>query len=334
MLEGGESEGTDPLECKTEELVFPVDWLLAQEEPLGWTNASLPANVDRCSEFQFLQCMAILYGRTLLPSGSIRNMWKKKATGFLQPMDVGGRFGLVRDRFEGWRKYLKLWPANAPEADPYARVAYLIAAFNENRKKKVSPGTGVCIDESTGKWIPFFKDTPEGIPNLTKLIRKPVGVGAEYKCMADAWSGINIKGVQKIHNLPTDPHVKVRWQLNDVTGSSERITRTVPRTSAIKEYFQAACIIDVHNHLRQGGLEMEDAVATNDWWFRVFCTISGMCEVDAFKCFCLENNLVTPQNHCTFVEKLTVQLLTNNRLELQRKQQSRYSCENVTEKQC
>ena len=54
----------------------------------------------------------------------------------------------------------------------------------------MSPGTGVCIDESMGKWIPFFKDTPEGIPNLTKLIRKPVGVGAEYKCMADAWSGI------------------------------------------------------------------------------------------------------------------------------------------------
>ena len=115
------------------------------------------------------------------------------------------------------------------------------------------------------------------------------------------------------HTLSTDPHVKVRWQLNDVTGSSERITRTVPRTSAVKEYFQAACIIDVHNHLRQGGLAMEDAVATNDWWFKVFCTISGMCEVDAFKCFCLENNLVTPQNHGTFVEKLTVQLLTNNR---------------------
>ena len=169
--------------------MFPVDWFLAQEGPLGWTNASLPANVDRFSEFQFLQCicMAILYGRTLLPSGSIRNMWKKKATGFLQPMDVGGRFGLVRDRFEGWRKYLKLWPADAAEADPYARVSYLIAdaaeadpyarvsyliaAFNENRKEKVSPGTGVCIDESMGKWIPFFKDTPEGIPNLTKLIR-------------------------------------------------------------------------------------------------------------------------------------------------------------------
>ena len=110
--------------------MFPVDWFLAQEGPLGWTNASLPANVDRFSEFQFLQCMAILYGRTLLPSGSIRNMWKKKATGVLQAMDVGGRFGLVRDRFEGWRKYLKLWPADAAKADPYAHVSYLIGAFN------------------------------------------------------------------------------------------------------------------------------------------------------------------------------------------------------------
>ena len=67
---------------------------------------------------------------------------------------------------------------------------YLISAFNETRKNNVAPGTGVCIDESMGKWIPFFSDTPEGIPHLTKLIRKPVGVGSEYKCMADAFSGI------------------------------------------------------------------------------------------------------------------------------------------------
>ena len=66
------------------------------------------------------------------------------------------------------------------------------------------------------------------------------------------------------HTLSTDPYVKVRWQLNDVTGSSERITRTVPRTLAVKEYFQAQCIINVHNYLRQGELAMEDAVATND----------------------------------------------------------------------
>ena len=87
------------------------------------------------------------------------------------------------------------------------------------------------------------------------------------------------------HTLSTDPHVKVRWQLKDVTGSSERITRTVPRTSAVKEYFQAACIIDVHDHLRQGGLAMEDAVATNDWCFAlsVECVRLMLSSVVAWK---------------------------------------------------
>ena len=28
-----------------------------------------------------------------------------------------------------------------------------------------------------GKWIPFFDNTPEDIPKLTKIIWKPEGVG-------------------------------------------------------------------------------------------------------------------------------------------------------------
>ena len=35
-----------------------------------------------------------------------------------------------------------------------------IAAFNENRKKKVSPGTGVCIDESMGKMDTILSGYP------------------------------------------------------------------------------------------------------------------------------------------------------------------------------
>lgn len=104
-------------------------------------------------------------------------------------MNIGERFGLVQDHFEQWRKYLKLWPQDSA-ADACAHVTHLISAFNITRKSNIIPGTGVCIDESMGKWIPFFSDTPEGIPHLTKLIRKPVGVGFEYKCMADAESGI------------------------------------------------------------------------------------------------------------------------------------------------
>lgn len=53
----------------------------------------------------------------------------------------------------------------------------------------ITTGTDVCIDESLGKWIPLFNDTPEGISHLTKWIRKPVGIWSKYKCMADALSG-------------------------------------------------------------------------------------------------------------------------------------------------
>ena len=36
------------------------------------------------------------------------------------------------------------------------------------------------FDESMCKWIPFFDNTPEGIPKLIKIIQKPEYVGVEY----------------------------------------------------------------------------------------------------------------------------------------------------------
>ena len=105
-------------EHKTEEdcwnILFPVDWYLAENGPLSWTNASLPDNVDALTEHQ---CIGVLYGRTLLPAGCIRELWSKTTNGFVPAMNIGGRFGLVRDRFEQWRKYLKLWPQDSA-ADP------------------------------------------------------------------------------------------------------------------------------------------------------------------------------------------------------------------------
>ena len=41
-----------------------------------------------------------------------------------------------------------------------------------------------------GKWIPRFEDIPQGVPHLTKIIRKPCGVGVEYKDTADVSTGI------------------------------------------------------------------------------------------------------------------------------------------------
>ena len=57
-------------------------------------------------------------------------------------------------------------------------------------EKFVEPGTEGIIDESMGMWKPFFENTPEGIPSLRKIARKPQGIGIEYKNLADAETGI------------------------------------------------------------------------------------------------------------------------------------------------
>ena len=54
----------------------------------------------------------------------------------------------------------------------------------------VNPGTEIVVDKSMGKWIPRFEDIPQGKPHLTKIIRKPCGVGVEYKDTADVSTGI------------------------------------------------------------------------------------------------------------------------------------------------
>ena len=84
---------------------------------------------------------------------------------------------------------------------------------------------------------------------------EPGSEGTPKKIIVSTWN----------HTLPVDDHIKKRWRLNAVSGESETIMRTVPRTQMIKSYFSAACAIDVHNHLRQNGLGLEHSVQTKDW---------------------------------------------------------------------
>ena len=56
----------------------------------------------------------------------------------------------------------------------------------------------------------------------------------------------------------------------------------------IADFFQYFSIIDVHDHYRQGSLELERHWITHYWWHRMFSTIFGMCIVDAYLCFKFE----------------------------------------------
>ena len=170
-------------------IMFPFQFFFGGDGVLRWTNESLPHNIHPFTEYEFLQCMGILLGSSLAGRSNIKDLWNVKSSCFCQPLDLLRRFGLSRDRFLYWMKYVKLWPPTVNE-HTWDAVRGLISAFNTTRMQNVKPGTEVVMDESMGKWIPMFEGTPEGVPHLTKIIRKLCGVGIEYKDVADVNTGI------------------------------------------------------------------------------------------------------------------------------------------------
>ena len=76
-----------------------------------------------------------------------------------------------------------------------------------------------------------------------------------------------------------EPHTKKRYRVSEDGESSEIFYKTVKRPKLVEEYFDSASKIDVHNHLRQGSLALEEAWGSHNC---VFPTILGMVEVDAF----------------------------------------------------
>ena len=134
-------------------------------------------------------CLDVLYGRTLHSMGRIKDLWHTRDDGFVPPFRMRERFGLARDRFIDWERYLKIWPPSDSD-NKWKYIQPLVTAFNATRRKFVEQGTEVVIDESMGKWIPFFANTPEGVSHLSKIIRNSQGIGVEYKNVADAQTGI------------------------------------------------------------------------------------------------------------------------------------------------
>jgi hypothetical protein len=142
--------------------------------------------------------------------------------------------------------------------------------------------------------------------------------GMSYPVYGHAWNEPGTEGVPKKvlvatagSTVPADPHKKKRFRFDEENGWSDKIERTVPRPMVVKEYFDAACQIDVHNHLRQGVLAIEDNIGTKDHIFRLFCTIIGMCAVDAFKFYNMSTSVDRRKGLMHFVEKSASVFLTN-----------------------
>jgi len=73
-------------------------------------------------------------------------------------------------------------------------VRGFVEAFNDRRAQVVKPGGTLTVDECMVPWEGTdFKWSAEGMPHVTKIARKPKGVGAELKSCADGQSGIMLR---------------------------------------------------------------------------------------------------------------------------------------------
>ena len=63
---------------------------------------------------------------------------------------------------------------------------------------------------------------------------------------------------------------------------SEVFNKTVKRKKVVETYFNAASIIDINNHMQQGGVALETAWQTQTWACRVISTILGIVETDSY----------------------------------------------------
>ena len=309
----------------------------------------------------------------------------------------------------------------------FESIQSVVNAFNKQRNSGFEPGTHLCVDESVSEWRGKDAKHMDGCPHVTKIIRKPKGVGEEITDLCDVETGIMLRlelvenksimrqkkyharygsgtgyllrltedfrgsgravnadsafasvngcvALQKQHGLhfagivktahskfpkdylleapvqergdhivalaqeegvkmlavgwadkkrkclvstygntlPGNPHMKRRWKA--AGNREETYYKEVKRPKIIEDYFNAACKIDVHNHLRQGSLSIETALRTHRWDIRLYSTILGIVVVDSYLAYSHFEKF-GKRNHASlrsFQEELITAILAND----------------------
>ena len=104
-----------------------------------------------------------------------------------------------------------------------------------------------------------------------------------YPLIAHGWGDKVRKNFIFTRSVTLDgqPSNKRRWrEMLDADGNkvglTEAYVKHVKRSKLVKEYFDSASVIDINNHVRQGGLSLETAWKTQNQSSRVISTILGI----------------------------------------------------------
>ena len=97
-----------------------------------------------------------------------------------------------------------------------------------------------------------------------------------------------------------------------INGDGRVLCKTVKRPKLVEEYHDRAPALDIHNHLRQDGLVLESAWGTHKWYHRVYVSLLGIIETNAY----LAHNYLRCQmcqmqetTHVDFTRALALQLI-------------------------
>ena len=165
---------------------------------LDYTNVQIAAsnypehNKGELSKGELFKWIGIRLAMTLTPlRGGVDSYFEvgsEEGTVY-QGGNYGARFGMSKARFKCIMAALSFGPSEpTPDGDPWFPIRPLINGFNDRMKSVLIPGTFFCIDECMSMWKGrcHLIAGDEGLPHKTKIARKPEGVGAEFKSLADA----------------------------------------------------------------------------------------------------------------------------------------------------
>ncbi|KAF5270310.1 hypothetical protein FQR65_LT05498 [Abscondita terminalis] len=140
------------------------------------------------------------------------------------------------------------------------------------------------------------------MPAVMKIKRKPNGVGCEIKNLADSHT----------HYATNEGKTAMDKKMAEGVSSRAKFEKEVARPQIVADYFDGSAAIDIHNHIRQSGLALENVWSTTKWQHRIFASVFGIIETNSYLAFnYFRKDVSEPISHQQFTERLSKQLIDN-----------------------
>ena len=145
--------------------------------------------------------------------------------------DFKKRFGTSKSRFQKIFQAFQLEDKDTIKHhmndDPWAELRPFYDEVNNTLENAITPGATIVIDESMSSWHGLSTSfDAEGCPHVTKIQRKPEGIGVEYKALADGYSGVIIK-LEVMEGAERMGKLKYTDKYNAGTASLLRLTDSI-----------------------------------------------------------------------------------------------------------